>query len=465
MKRSGWAGPVRVTGDGAGLVSQAGGWLLVEAARRIGLAEAVSAGLSGWRRARAVHDPGKTVLDLAIMLAWGGDCVADLGMLRAAPRVFGQVASEPTVSRLMDLLASNVDVVVTALRAARARVRAWVWLRGGAPRQAGLVVIDIDSTLIESHSVKEWAAKTWKKGFGFHPLLAWVDHGQAGTGEPVAMLLRPGNRGANAAADHIEVLGQALTQLPARLAEPDDAGRRAILIRTDGAGASQEFVWHIARAGMQFSVGARLGGGSGLDIADILPRIPDCAWLPAHHLDRRTGNINPHEGAWVVDATAFAAELGKWPPGTRLILRKERPHPGAQLRTTDLDGLRITGLLTNTPRLRPADLELRHHRHARVEDRIRAAKDIGLGNLPYQAAAHNQLWLEISALAQDLLAWTQTLALRGPARCWEPKTLRLRLFSIAGRLVTTSRRTLLRLAQHWPWTPLATRAARHLATL
>jgi len=136
----------------------------------------------------------------------------------------------------------------------------------------------------------------------------------------------------------------------------------------------------------------------------------------------------------------------------RVIVRKERPHPGAQLRFTDIDGHRFTAFATGTKRGQLADLELRHRRRARCEDRIRGAKDTGLRNLPLKGFAQNQVWCEIVALACELLAWTQMLALAGKARRWEPKRLRLRLFSVAGRLARSARRLRLRLAQTWPWT-------------
>jgi hypothetical protein len=130
----------------------------------------------------------------------------------------------------------------------------------------------------------------------------------------------------------------------------------------------------------------------------------------------------------------------------------ERPHPGAQLRLTDPGGHRFTCFATSTTGGQLADLELRHRRRARCEDRIRCAKDTGLRNLPLHGFAQNQIWCEIVALACELLAWMQMLAFTGPARSWEPKRLRLRIFAVAGRLVRGGRRLRLRLAARWPWT-------------
>jgi hypothetical protein len=447
---------LKVIAGGESLISSAGGVLLTETAHACGLDRALSAGLRPWRLPLAVHDPGKIVLDLAVAVALGGDCAADIAVVRAQPEVFGPVASDPTVSRLVDRLAKDADQAVAAIRDARAAARARVWQKAGTPRQAGLVVLDLDATLVTAHSDKEWAAKTWKKGFGFHPLLAFVDHGDGGTGEPVAGLLRAGNTGSNTTCDHITVLDDALAQLPEDATTIDEAGRRQVLVRTDAAGATHGFTARVAELGMQFSVGAYLHH---FDITTVLRRIPEKAWTPAYDSDGRQ-----RHGAWVAEVTDLV-DLTAWPPGTRMILRKERPHPGAQLRITDADGLRVTGMLTNTTGGQLAELELRHRRHARVEDRIRAAKDTGLRNLPFHDATQNQIWLEICALAAELTAWMQRLALTEAHRVAEPKRLRLRIFGVAGRLVRTARRTILKIPQTWPWATEITTAHHQLRTL
>jgi hypothetical protein len=148
-----------------------------------------------------------------------------------------------------------------------------------------------------------------------------------------------------------------------------------------------------------------------------------------------------------------------------VIVRKERPHPGAQLRFTDIGGHRFTAFATGTQGGQLTDLELRHRRRARCEDRIRCAKDTGLRNLPLQGFAQNQVWCEIVAIACEVLAWMAMLALDGPARRWEPKRLRLRIFTCAGRLVRGARRLWLRLAASWPWTAEITTAITRLQDL
>ena len=138
-KRIGSYPRVRISGGGRGVVSQAGAVLLVETARRTGLADALSAALTSWRKPRAVHDPGKVLLDVALAVALGGDCLADVAMLRAEPGLFGPVASDPPVSRLVDTLATAGPRALAAIRRARAEVREQAWRLAGAaaPDAAG----------------------------------------------------------------------------------------------------------------------------------------------------------------------------------------------------------------------------------------------------------------------------------------------------------------------------------------
>jgi Transposase DDE domain group 1 len=455
---------VHVDAAGSGVVSQAGGVLLVEAVRVSGLDRLLSQALTRWRKPLAVHDPAKVMLDVAVALALGGDCLADVAVLRAEPGVYGRVASDPTVSRTVDALAADAGRALTVIDRARAAARARVWrLAGRRAPDAGVdaarpLIVDADATLVTAHSDKQGAAPTYRKGYGFHPLWTFADHGVDGTGEPLVVLLRPGNAGSNTAADHIAVLRAALRQLPG-----DQPGRRPgrrVLIRTDAAGASHEVLDWMAGRRLSYSVGFTLPE----DFTDRLELIPPAAWTPAYDAN---GEIR--DGAWVAEATGLL-DLTGWPAGMRVIIRKERPHPGAQLRITDLDGHRITAFATNTgaggPGTALPDLELRHRRRARAEDRIRAAKDTGLTNLPLHEFTQNQIWCALVALACDLTAWAQLLALTDhPARRWEPKRLRLRLLGIAGRLATGGRRTVLHLSTHAPWAGLLLEAVTRLRAL
>ena len=441
---------------GSGVVSHAGAVALLGTAQRTGLSGVLSEALAPWRKPMSSHDPGKIVLDLAVALAVGGDCLADIGVLRAEPAVFGAVASDPTVSRLISALAADAPKAVAALAAARAAARNTAWaVAGDRSPDHGIdaehpLVIDLDATLVTAHSDKESAAPTFKRGYGFHPLCAFVDHGATGTGEPLAILLRPGNAGSNTAADHKAVLADALAQLPWR---PGYRVGRKVLVRADTAGGTHEFVHHLHARRLSYSVGFVLSDAA----AAALDLIPEAAWTPAYNAD---GQVR--DGAWVAEATGVL-DLSGWPQGMRVIVRKERPHPGAQLRLTARDGLRLTAFATNTGRGQLPDLELRHRRRARCEDRIRNAKDTGLANLPLHGFDQNRIWCALVQLAMELTAWLQILALHGhEARRWQPKRLRLRLFSIAGRITRHARRTRLWLAAHAPWAALLTTALTRL---
>jgi hypothetical protein len=445
-----------VGGSGSGVVSQAGAVLLLRTAETVGLTWGLSRALARWRKPAAVHDPGKIVVDLAIAVALGGDCLADIGVLRAEPAVFGLVGSDPTVSRIITTLAKDAPEALAAIDSARVAARAVAWARAGrhAPDHRidaeHPLIIDLDATLVTAHSDKEHAAPTFKHGFGFHPLGAWADHGAEGTGEPLAIMLRAGNAGSNTAADHKQVLAHALAQLPW---QPGYRVGQKVLVRTDSGGGTHEFLRYCHARRLQYSVGFGLSEIT----AAAADRIPKHVWTPAYNAD---GEVR--DGAWVAELTGLL-DLTEWPPGMRVIVRKERPHPGAQLRFTDRDGLRLTAFATNTRTGQLADLELRHRRRARCEDRIRAAKDTGLRNLPLHGFDANRIWIEIVCLATELTAWLQMLALHDqPARRWEPKRLRLRLFSAAARLASHARQTRLRFAAHWPFTSLITTALARL---
>jgi hypothetical protein len=389
---------------------------------------------------------------LVVALGLGGDCLADIALARAEPGLFGPVASDPVVSRLVGVLAAEERRALKAIRAARAaaRERAWALAGDAAPGAGGgLVAVDIDATIVTAHSEKERAAPTWKKTFGFHPLAAFADHGAAGAGETLVIKLRPGNAGSNTAADHIEVARLALAQLPRPV-------RRRVLFRADSGGGTQGFLAWLSARRLRYSVGMTITPG----VEDAILTIPERAWERAYDSE---GQVR--DGAWVAELTGLL-DLTGWPEGMRVIVRRERPHPGAQLRFTDINGHRFTCFATDTKGGQLGDLELRHRRRARCEDRIRCAKDTGLRNLPLHGFHHNQVWCELVAMATELLAWAQMLALHdSPARRWEPKRLRLRLFSAAGRLVTTGRRRRLRIAANWPWATQLTQAITRIQAL
>ena len=308
MRESTWYPRLAVDGDGSGLVSQAGTLLLVRTAEKIGLVKGLSQALSPWRKPLSTHNPGKIVLDLAIAVAAGGDCAADVSLLRTQPGVFGLVASDPTVSRLVSALAEDVPKALSAIASARAAARAVVWKRAGrsAPDHGidadNPLIINLDATLLDAHSDKEKATPTWKKGFGFHPLCAFIDHGPDGTGEPAAIMLRPGNSGSNTAVDHKQVLHEALTQLPWR---PTWRAGRKVLVRTDSGGGTHEFVQYCHARRMQYSLGFTLTD----TLVEAVNLVPKRVWTPAYDPD---GNVRA--GAWVAEITGMV-DLSGWPAG------------------------------------------------------------------------------------------------------------------------------------------------------
>jgi Transposase DDE domain group 1 len=444
VKRGGRDVKVEVTADGHGLVSHAGAALLAETADRLGLTSALDRALDGVFERAPTHAPGRLIRDLAVMLADGGERLCDLGTVRDQPALFGPVASDATAYRLIERIAADPGAL-ERIRAARAEARARAWRRGARPRQ---VVIDIDATLLTAHSEKEGAAGTFKGGFGFHPMLAYLD----GCEQAPAGLLRPGNAGANTAADQIAVLDAALAQLPKRV-----AAREPILVRADSAGATHELLDFCRDGRLRFSVGHDLTE----PVRDAILTLDEHAWTPALTQD---GEPREDDAAQVAEITD-ALELSAWPDGCRVIVRRERAHPGAQLSFTDHDGHRFQAMLTDQPESDIAYLEARHRGHARVEDRIRTGKDTGMAKLPFRDYRMNEVWLELSLIAQDLTAWTKTLCLDGELAACEPKRLRYRLLHVAGRLAFHARQAILHLDRHWPWAPELAAAFTRLAAL
>jgi hypothetical protein len=433
-----------VTCDGDGIAGHAGSALLVELADRLGLTTAL-----GWRAGRTQtsrhrYGAGQVLRDLAVLLADGGDCLSDLAALRDQPELFGPVASTPTAWRVIEQVARDLDGLA-GLRAARAHARAAAW-RAGAHAE-GLLVVDVDGTLLEAHSDKQGAAGTYKGGFGFYPLLAYLDRGD-GTGEALAGILRPGNAGSNTAQDHLEVIDLALAQLPTA------AHDQPLLVLADTGDATHALVDHLRERGVRFSVS--LPADERVRAAVLA--VPADAWQPAVDADGQ-----PRPGAEV--AELHTLELAGWPQGTRAICRREDPHPGAQLSFTDVDGHRFQVFITDQPDPDITTLELRHRRHARVEDRIRCGKATGLRNLPFDLLRRNQVWLELVLVAHDLLCWAQALLLEGDLKVAEPKTLRYRLLHVAARVVRHARRLIVRLQRTWPWASALAAAFTRLRAL
>ena len=450
VKRNRKVRRVKVSADGVGVVSHAGVGLLRELAECTGLVQGVTDALIDTYAGPPVHAPGRVFTDLAVAIADGADAVSGIAVLGDRPDLFGPVASMPTTWRGLERID---DEHLDRVRAARAEARGRAWAAGAAPdlerpEMGGELRIDFDATITIAHSEKENAAATWKHTFGYHPLLAFLDRPDVAGGEALAGLLRAGNAGSNTAADHIEVLEMALAALPEYARpRPGDPDSPRVLARSDSAGATHAFADACRQAGVGFSFGFPVDHR----VQAVVDLIPDPCWAPAVRTD---GGIR--DGAWVTEATGMI-DLTGWPQGSRLILRKERPHPGAQLTFTDIDGMRVTALLTDTePGVIPgqaAGLELRHRQHARVEDRIREAKASGLRNLPSRSFALNAAWLEAVLTAVDLVCWTKLIAFGDVptlARC-EIAAFRYRVLHVAARITRSARQTRLRIDSTWRW--------------
>jgi len=448
MKRSGRLARVRVTADGEGVVSHAGAELLREMAGFTGLIDTWDAALIPTYKAMPIHFPGAVLADLAVAIADGADSISDLKALRDQPGLFGPVASTPTAWRVLDRVS---EAHLSGLRAGRAKARERAWAAGAGPDLSAELCLDIDATILIAHSEKELAAPTWKRTFGFHPLVCFLDRPEIASGEALAGIVRRGNAGSNTAADHIEVLDMALASLPEHSRpRPDDPDSPRLVIRADAAGATHDFARTCRERGVELSFGFPITA----DVRDAIVELDADEWWEAIE-----GDDEIRDGAWLGEVTEML-DLEAWPDGSRVIVRKERPHPGAQLSLFDMiEGFRYTAFICAP---RGADerlayeidaLELRHRRHARIEDRIRQAKAAGLRNLPCKAVAENHAWLECVLAAADLVAWSKLICFADDpelARC-EIASFRYRILHMAARISRSGRVAYLRLDRTWAW--------------
>jgi hypothetical protein len=442
---------VPVIFSGQSLISHAGVKVLTGFMDALGFGRLCEDRLGQFVPSGARHRSGKLLGSLAAMLAAGGEHASDLDILRSSPGVFGHLPSNATVSRFFERTVSNPELFSYGFETLTRELRTRAWNAAGnrdpalSATAADPLIIDIDATLVTSHSDKENVAGTYKGGYGFAPFIASCDYGAGnGSGEILAAVLRPGNAGANSAEDHIRVFHTATAQLPDGF--HDETGALSgdkVLVRTDSAGASRTFLWHLHSLGVQFSTSYTLPFGK----AHMIDWITDKQyWQPA--LDQSGADRND---AWVNNATDVIP-LTDYPPGTKLFLRAEPLHPGAQPTLLDTDGHRITAFLTNSPRWHGPFLDARHRARGRCENRIKTLKNTGLGKLPFFDFAANQAWANIAALAFNLVSWLQLAALPHGhhAKAWDIKRWRYRLFATAGKIITRARRNQLLLSESAP---------------
>jgi len=449
---TGWSRGLSVEVGGKGVVSHVGTAALRLLADRVGLTGGLSRAMAGSRFV-PLHDRGRVLTDIAVSLADGGTRIRDIATLLDQEELFGPVASVSTAWRaLEEVTGDRLDRVAAARAATRAHVWEQIVARHGrippcrvAGRDLGdTVVIRLDASIVIAHSDKELAAATFKRTFGHHPLTAWCDN----TGENLTIALRRGNAGSNTAADHIAVLTEAIRQIP-------QPYRNNLLVTVDGAGSSHALIDHITALNAQ--PGARVHYSVGFDLDErtrrAIGRLPQLAWSPALDPDGE-----PRDGADVAEITGLLRtdpagdQLAGWPADMQVLVRRERPHPGAQLSLFEQhSGYRFQVVATSIPSGQAQFLEACHRVQARVESRIRCGKDTGLRRLPSKSAAINRAWTAAVGIACDLLAWLQLLTLDGDLAAAEPKTLRYRLLHTAGRIILGQRRRRLRIPETWPW--------------
>jgi hypothetical protein len=441
---------------GKGVVAHVGLHALGTFGDRLGLGDCLSAKVKATGERAPLHDRGKVLCQAMLMLAGGGEACSDIEVLRAQPDLFGSVPSDSTLYRTIRRLD---PATVAGLDGAMAEVRAQVWRRSSATNTSAPVVLDIDSSLVEIHSEnKEGTAPTYRGGFGFHPMLCFAD----ATGEALAGVLRPGNAGANTVVDHLVVLDAAVAQLPADIAAGHQAGndpslvRRALTVRADSAGCTHGFV-HAARArNIGFAVVAR--STTQIHNAIFAVLVDDQRWTPAIG---QTGEIRDNSA--VAELTDLV-DLSTWPTGTRLIVRREPLHPGAQTTLFPSLNYRYWGHYTDAAG-DAAVLDAHMRAHAHVEDHIRRLKASGLLRFPFSDLAANQAWLAVVRYAADLVRWFQLLCLSGTLAIAEPKALRWQLWHTPARIVRRSRHHIVRVLDGWPSAEVVLDAYQRIAAL
>ena len=343
-----------------------------------------------------LHDRGKVLVQSMLMLAGGGESCADIEHLRAQEDLFGSAPSDSTVFRAFHEITPEVR---DALAEAFAQVRSEVWRRSAATKGKGPVILDIDASLVEIHTeTKEGTGPHYKGGWGYHPMFCFAD----ATGEALAGLLRPGNAGANTVADHVRVLDEAVAQLPAQIAMGHGAGDdaalvvRPLVVRTDSAGCTHGFVWAARARNIGFFVVARSNAQVHSAILDTVGL--DEIWEPALQQDG-----SPREGAAVADLSEFV-DLSEWPEGTRLIVRHEPLHPGAQHSLFPSLEFRYWGHYSDQDG-GPVELDRTMRAHAHVELHIARLKDSRLLAFPFSDLEANRTWMASVMMAADLVRW------------------------------------------------------------
>ena len=447
---------VVVEAGGTQVVAHAGLHALGRFADRIGLGPTLSAAVP-WAGERApLHDRGTVLTHAMLMLAAGGEACSDIEFLVPQSRLFGAVASDSTLYRTMRAINPTVLANLTTQAAV---TRAEMWRRMAATTGTAMVVLDIDASLVQIHSEnKAGTGPNYKGGFGFHPLLCFAD----ATGEALAGMLRPGSAGANTLADHFTVLDAAVAQLPVEIAAGHHSGddvstvRRTVQVRTDSAGCSTRFAAGCRARNIGFAVVARSNASIHKGISRI--QHDNNRWQPAR---RRSGdNAQRSHVAEITDLV----DLSNWPAGTRLIVRREHLHEGAQRSLFPSLCYRYWGHYTDADG-NSAQLDAHMRDHAHVEDHIKRLKDSGLERFPFTDLDANQAWMQLVCLGADLVRWFQHLCCTGELATAEPKRLRWTLWHTPVRIIKRAGRTIIRIIDGWPTTSDLLRAHERITAL
>ncbi len=454
-----WDHRLKVTGEGESLAGHAGAVLLRKLADQAGLTAALGAALARAGKFPLI-DRGVALVSMAVAIALGARSMNDIALLAHHEPVFGAPPSDTTVRRTLELAdPRTLDKIARVRAAVRGHVWSLIcatpagfpWLAVAGKVLAGWLVIDLDATLITACSDKEGAAPTFKMGYGFHPLGAWL----ANTAESLAMLLRPGNAGSNTFTDHLAVLTAAIRQIPSRF-------RSRLLVRVDGAGASHELVSHLLslssrRRTVLFTCGWAITAAD----EQAIRKLPAPAWKPAVNQD---GTVQ--QDKHVAEITHLMRRAAGWPAGLRWVVRRTRPSRRQARNLTAFEratGWRYSIIVTNIPAAggiggvpgshHAQFIDVLHRQHAVVEDGVRAAKSMGLRNLPSKTWQVNCGWVLAANIAADLVAWCRLLGLYDcdDLKDAEPDTLRYRLLSLPARLVRHARTRVLKISRTWPW--------------
>lgn len=441
---------VVVEAGGDQVVGHVGLHALGAFADRLGVGVTLSDAV-GWQGpGTPAYDRGRVLVQTMLMLAGGGESCADIETLGSQPRLFGEVCSDSTVYRTFT---ETLDVgAVERATEAIAGIRSRVWTRIPDLDDQNPVILDIDGSLVEIHSEnKEGAAPNYKRGYGFHPMFCFAD----ATGETLSARLRPGNAAPNNTADLLSVIDEAVGQLPAEMAaghRPGDhveLASRRIVVRSDSAGENS-FAAGCRERNLGFQTVAR--SKQAVSAAIMTANTSPGRWQPALKQDGIAQEAEDDHGriAEVCEVTDLV-DLGDWPADTRLIIRREPLHPGAQQTLLPDLEYRFWGHYTDQQGT-PAELDRQMRAHAHCEDHIQRLKDSGLLRFPFTGLAANQAWLQVVCWAADLVRWFQLLCLTGSLARALPKRLRWQLWHTPARIIRSARRQVVRIIDGWPTT-------------